>query len=381
MIDNATLLIGIAFSSASLMAALLIGWLNSRQEAYLVHGAVGIGLVMVGVGILGFRSGRFDLVVTLLPYSLILTGFALVYSGSRLFHRTTPNMTGPMLAGGLSLVGITIPFLLGYTGVGTIVLNVAAGTMMLLCAREYWICRSEGHIALLANALIYSVTALSFLACAAVLLWDQAWIISAPANNWAEDFNSIMSLVGLTGIGAITLTLHHARAARRHRNDANTDSLTGVLNRRALFERYRDSDIAAGLAVVMFDLDRFKLINDRLGHAQGDLVLQKFAQVLRDNLRNSDVIARLGGEEFCVILPGLDAETARSSAEAMRHAFADLQIPIDAEGEIATVSAGLAIGGKDETFSSVMRRADAALYKAKQAGRNQVHLAALRLVA
>ncbi len=381
MIDNTSLLIGIAFSSAALMAALLIGWLNSRQERYLVHGAVGIGLVMIGVGILGFRSGRFDLIVTLLPYSLILTGFALIYSGSRLFHRENPGMVAPMIAGALALLGITVPFLTGYTGVGTIALNVAAGALMLLCAREYWIARSEARVAMVANVLVYTVTALSFLACAAILIWDQAWIIPGPADNWAEDFNSIMSLVGLTGIGAITLTLHHARAARRHRNEANTDSLTGVLNRRALFDRFGETDKASGLPVIMFDLDRFKLINDRLGHAQGDLVLQKFANVLKENLRSADVIARLGGEEFCVILPGLDGEKSREAAETARKAFADLQIPVNSEGEIATVSAGLAIGGKDETFSSVMRRADASLYKAKQAGRNQVHLAALRLVA
>ncbi len=381
MIDNTSLLIGIAFSSASLMAALLIGWLNSRQERYLVHGAIGIGLVMVGVGILGFRAGRFDLFVTLLPYALILAGFSLIFSGSRLFHRTQPSMVPPAIAGALSLLGVTVPFLLGYTGIGTIGLNIAAGGLMLLCAREYWIGRGEAHVAMVANVFIYTLTAISFLACAVMLLWEQAWIISAPANNWAEDFNSIMSLVGLTGIGAITLTLHHARAARRHRDDANTDALTGTLNRRALFERFAETDKATGLAVVMFDLDRFKLINDRLGHAQGDIVLQKFASVLRGALRDADIIARLGGEEFCVILPGLDGEAARAAADKVRRSFADLQIPIDAEGEIATVSAGLATGGAEENFSSVMRRADAALYKAKQAGRNQVHLAALRLVA
>ncbi|ODT65158.1 MAG: hypothetical protein ABS75_32600 [Pelagibacterium sp. SCN 63-23] len=381
MLDNSSLLIGIAFSSASLMLALLIGWLNSRQERYLVHGAAGVGLVMIGVAILGLRADRFDVFVTLLPYALILSGFALIYSGSRLFHRPTPSPVVPLLAGIAALVCLTIPFIFGYTGLGTIALNLAASVLMLLCGFEYWVGRREGRIAMIANAVIYAVIASSFLACAAVLLWQQAWIINAPADNWAEDFNSIMSIVGLTGIGAITLTLHHSRAARRHREEANTDALTGVLNRRALFERFGERDICSGLPVIMFDLDRFKLINDRLGHAQGDMVLQKFVAVLRDNLRHEDVIARLGGEEFCVILPGLDGEKSRIAAENARKAFADLQIPIDAEGDIATVSAGLAVAGSEETFSSALRRADAALYKAKSGGRNQVHMAALRLVA
>ena len=122
-------------------------------------------------------------------------------------------------------------------------------------------------------------------------------------------------------------------------------------------------------------------VNDRLGHAQGDLVLQKFADVLRTQLRDTDIIARLGGEEFCVILPGLDGDAARLAAERVRLAFAALDIAIGDKDEIATVSAGLAIGGLEETFFSVLRRGDDALYRAKSAGRNQVHLAALRLVA
>jgi diguanylate cyclase (GGDEF)-like protein len=381
MIDNASLLIGIAFSSASLMVALLIGWLNSRHETYLVHGAAGIAFVVVGVALLGLRNGQFGLAFTLLPYALILSGLALIYSASRLFRNPRASLRPAAWVGITLLVIMTVPFLLGLSGVGTIVLNLAAALIMLLCAREYWMGRDDARIAMLANVILYSVTAISFLACAIVLLVEAQWVLTAPADNWAEDFNSIMSLVGLTGIGAITLTLHHARAARRHHAEANTDVLTGVLNRRALFSQYRDEDVIAGLAVVMFDLDHFKQINDRYGHARGDLVLQQFAGVMKSQLRAADVMARLGGEEFCVILPGLDREAAHSSAERIRKAYAALQIPVGEPGHTATVSAGLAIGSASETFASALSRADAALYKAKSAGRNQVFMASLRLVA
>ncbi|KKB10100.1 GGDEF domain-containing protein [Devosia chinhatensis] len=381
MLDNASLMVGIAFSSASLMAALLIGWLNSRQESYLVHGASGIGLIVLGVGIMAFRSDQYNLLVTLVPYSLLIIAFTLIYSASRLFRTARPRRWPIWMIGGLSLVALHVSFLLGYSGIGTIVLNLSAGIIMLLCAREYWVGRREAPVALSANTFVYGLTALSFLACAAVLLWEQSWVLTAPADNWAEDFNSIMSLVGLTGIGAITLTLHHARAARRHRDEANTDALTGVLNRRALFARFPEIDTVHRVAVIMFDLDHFKQINDRMGHAHGDLVLQEFAQILKAHLRDRDVIARLGGEEFCAILPGLDQEQARHAAERVRLAFAALDMPIGVEGGVATVSAGLSIGGGTETFSSALSRADDALYKAKHAGRNQVQLATLRLVA
>lgn len=381
MIDNASLLIGIAFSSASLMLALLIGWLNSRRETYLVHGAIGIALIVIGVAIMGLRNGRYDLVYTLLPYSLLLPGFALIYSASRLFRSKVADLRPALILGVVAVLSTALPFLLGYSGIGTILLNLWAAASMLLCAREYWHARQETRVAMLANVLLYVVTASSFAACAVMLLLEQSWVMTAPADNWAEDFNSIMSLVGVTGIGAITLTLHHARAARHHHEEANTDALTGVLNRRALFNQLRDEDLVPGLAVLMFDLDHFKLINDRHGHARGDLVLQQFAGVMRSQLRVVDTIARLGGEEFCVILPGLDRDGARTVAERIRATYAALQIPLGDIGVTATVSAGLAVGGGEENFASVLNRADSALYKAKSAGRNQVHLAAFRIVA
>ena len=110
-------------------------------------------------------------------------------------------------------------------------------------------------------------------------------------------------------------------------------------------------------------------------------MLQGFADVLRRELRQDDTVARLGGEEFCAILPGRDRETARALADHIRRAFAALQLSIGDNGEVATVSAGMATGGVEETFSSVLSRADSALYKAKEAGRNQVHVAPFRLVA
>lgn len=380
-IDQASLLIAIAFSSAALMLALLIGWLNERKEIYLVHGASGIGLVVLALTVMGLRNGAYDLVYQLLPFTVLLAGFSLIYSASRLFRSGEANMLLPLLVGTAAIVLTAVPLLLGLSGLGTMMLNATSAVIMALCGREYWRGRHEAPMAMLANTGLYLLAAISFAACAVVLLLDGQWIVDAPPDNWAEDFNSIMSLVGLTGIGAITLTLHHDRAARRHRDEANTDALTGLLNRRALFERFPEAEPVPNLAVLMFDLDNFKQINDHLGHARGDDVLQRFTQVLRQQLRPDDIVARLGGEEFCVILPGLERDAARGTAERIRTAFADLAIGMGPAGEIATVSAGLATGGADEPFTSVLSRADAALYKAKSAGRNQVHLAALRLVA
>lgn len=379
MIDNASLLIGIAFSGSALVLALVIGWLNSRAETYLIHGAIGIGLIVLAMVALGLRGDNYSLLAQLIPFPVMLAGLAYVYSGSRLFN---DKPVRPALFVGIAAVVLTsIPLALGLTGVGTLMLNFNAGVILALCGLESWRGRADVRLAMVANAIIYGLVAASFLACAIVLLIEGQWILDGPPDNLAEDINSIMSLVGLTGIGAITLTLHHARAARRHRLEANTDALTGVLNRRALFGNYGESATATGLAVIMFDLDCFKQINDHLGHAHGDMVLVRFAEVLRSELRHTDIIGRIGGEEFCAILPGGDHDAAGQAAERVRRAFDDLALPGGNEAETATVSAGLAAAEEGETFSSVLSRADAALYKAKQSGRNQVQVAPFRLVA
>lgn len=381
LIDNASLLIAIAFSAAALMGALLIGWLNARQERYLAYAASGIALVATALAIMGLRNGAYDFVVVFLPNFLLLTGFGLIYAASRLFRDIQNSIRPAVIVWAISILALSAPLVAGLSGPGLFSLNAASAIFMMLCAREYWLARHEAPAALVSSVILYLLSASSFAACAVMIALEGQMVLAGPPENWAETFNSIMSLVGLTGIGAITLTLHHARAARVHRHEANTDSLTGVLNRRALFSQFNENDLVPELAVAMFDLDHFKLVNDRRGHAEGDRVLQVFAGILRAELRGADIAARLGGEEFCVVFSGLDREAAKTIAERIRTAFAALAIPVGQGDAIATVSAGLASGGAEETFASLLSRADAALYQAKRSGRNQVQLAALRLVA
>lgn len=375
LIDNATLLIGIAFSSASLLLALMVGWLNSRSETYLALGAAGIALIVLALLVMGLRNGNYDLVQQLLPFGLLLCGFGLVYAGARRFRNRHARLWPAGAAVIVTVSATAIPLLLGLSGLGTMMLNLAAAVFMALCAQEHWRSDDQLRVALSAVAALYALTSLSFLCCAAVLAIEGNWVLAGPPDNWAEDFNSIMSLVGLTGIGAFTLTLHHARAAARHHTAANTDPLTGVLNRRALFERVGDPVPRGNVAVLMFDLDHFKQINDRLGHAEGDRVLQLFAGILRNELHEHDIASRLGGEEFCVVLRNVDQESARGAAERIRGAFAGLALRIGNDGLLATVSVGLAMAVEGEAFSALLNRADAALYQAKHGGRNQVRVA------
>jgi diguanylate cyclase (GGDEF)-like protein len=124
---------------------------------------------------------------------------------------------------------------------------------------------------------------------------------------------------------------------------------------------------------MVFDLDRFKLINDRCGHAAGDGVLQLFSAVMRKAMRADDVLGRLGGEEFVALVPGTLGEGARV-AERVRQAFAAARLVRNGLEIATTVSAGVACGAPTAPLELLIASADAALYRAKAGGRDRVEL-------
>lgn len=153
---------------------------------------------------------------------------------------------------------------------------------------------------------------------------------------------------------------------------ADTDALTGCLSRRRFLEEV-ESMLAAGRtgSLILFDLDNFKRINDTFGHATGDLVLMRIVQRTQHNLRSQDLLGRLGGEEFAVLLPGLDLEAARSLAERLRLALAARTD----QGPTATASFGVVEAAAGERAQTLIERADRALYRAKREGKNRVAVA------
>jgi two-component system, cell cycle response regulator len=159
---------------------------------------------------------------------------------------------------------------------------------------------------------------------------------------------------------------------------ATTDGLTGALNRseflalgKVAVERQRKP--GQSLAVLMVDVDHFKAINDRFGHAGGDHALRHLVNSLREEIRSSDLLGRLGGEEFAVLLAGTLPEAAGQVAERLRSRVAGASLAYQGRLIEMTVSIGLAIRDKmDRNIEQIMARADAALYRAKADGRNRV---------
>ncbi len=199
----------------------------------------------------------------------------------------------------------------------------------------------------------------------------------------APSFDGWFGIINIEGIAyfmgtAICMAgLAQQRRENRSVHAAHFDSMTGIINRgpfleRAarLLERCQRND--APLAFVMFDLDRFKSINDTHGHLAGDKVIRTFVEAARRALRPNDILGRFGGEEFAVVLPGTNLEAAYVIAERIRHNFTAATIEIGDALVTATVSGGVAQATPAGAILDVIAAADGALYRAKNLGRNRV---------
>lgn len=186
----------------------------------------------------------------------------------------------------------------------------------------------------------------------------------------------------VTSLLAGVLTLLFAERTRlqqlRLEELATRDPLTGALNRRAMDRELRlaieaNARHGAAFGVAMLDIDHFKRVNDTHGHEAGDQVLVDFVALLRRSIRKLDQVYRLGGEEFLVLFAAMDERALPSVCEGLR---AKIQAELRCGGEAITASMGCAMLHRGEDFASWLARADAALYRAKQAGRNRVEVAA-----
>lgn len=212
----------------------------------------------------------------------------------------------------------------------------------------------------------------------------QALDLGTPLEMHRVNFDNIgvfyAYMVGAAVFNLSFLSLMLLRMVRRLHHLSHHDPLTGLLNRRALedalqreWQRLRRHQ--APFSVVTLDLDHFKRVNDRLGHQAGDLVLQQAGQRFAATARQSDLVARAGGEEFTVLLPGTDLAGARRAAERLLARLREQPVDLPSQCLPVTASAGVAEAcASDADVAAVLARADAALYRAKAQGRDQVVL-------
>lgn len=202
---------------------------------------------------------------------------------------------------------------------------------------------------------------------------SDCWLGLPPPSEWVPRIQVHVELARTYRMQKMTL--------QKQQVLVDTDPLTGVLNRRAFSRRLeaelsREKRRGRGLALLVLDIDHFKAINDNFGHPVGDAVLQGLAKLLQRQARSYDSIARLGGEEFALLIFDVNRKAAWQTAERVRQAIENHSCAPLATGDL-TVSIGIAQGpthGHD-SFDDMFSRADQALYEAKRGGRNQCVLA------
>lgn len=366
---------------ATLVAALLGGMLLffGRQEkiaalnwwgfAYLL-GATSVALWTLASPLLGEI-----LSLTLNTFGFVACG--MVWNAARVFHGRKPSWGGMFFGAAVWVAVITgMP-----PDAAATRMTIGAGIVAcyaVLTASELW---SERRKTLQKRWPAVIVPVLhGFVLMLPILLGDllQREKSDFTSSIWATTFTIELVLYAV-GTVFVIFMLVSERTVSAHKQAASCDPLTGIFNRRGFAEatsRMIEREAKAGrpVAVMIFDIDHFKSINDRFGHPAGDEVLKLFAGVITNTLRISDLCGRIGGEEFAALLPCSLGE-AMHAAERVREAFANAGIEIDRAPVETTVSIGVAGGPAGVELEVLLAAADTALYRAKRSGRNRVEAA------
>ncbi|MDN0081276.1 GGDEF domain-containing protein [Crenobacter sp. SG2305] len=359
---------------------MLLLWRSNRGEKELLTWTLG-GLANTLFSLLVTYRDRLPLLFSVPVLNSLSFGFvAALWFGLRQSHGKTLPWRGS--AAGLAvalaaLLAATLDDLL------RVRLLVATMTMLLLCAAMAWevrstrrLLKSPGHTL---SALVLSLLMAVFIVRFAMIVAVPAdFDLRANASQHALQFAANLLFFALVLGG---LLISNEKLLSRIASLAERDALTGLYNRRALLGlAERQVGQQALLAVLMIDLDHFKTINDRYGHAGGDAALRQFAERLSQCCRRGDLIGRYGGEEFCVVLPGTSVSEAQRVAERLRTAVAAEPVAFGEHRIALTVSIGLACLRPDlDRLEPLLAAADAALYQAKRGGRNRVELAGQRV--
>ncbi|MGI6668856.1 MAG: GGDEF domain-containing protein [Acetivibrionales bacterium] len=202
--------------------------------------------------------------------------------------------------------------------------------------------------------------------------WAPLGLFAVGAGIWLVAF-LLYNTLGVNVIAfscmacQLLMSLYCGLIIKKLHRQANTDSLTGMCNRRSFMSKVSMTLKAKfPVSIMMIDIDNFKRINDTYGHLAGDEALKQFAQIIKRNSRNTDIVARLGGEEFAVVLPYTSRENVLKIAERLKQAIDSNDFILGCVTEKMTVSIGLATTKLPIHIDRFLKHADRALYKAKE---------------
>jgi diguanylate cyclase (GGDEF)-like protein len=358
----------------------LLAWRN-RHVTGLRWFAGGMAVGLVKLVLQGLNHAIPSILSEMVAQELYLVSFAMQFIGLRWFVQRRPfNNRWPFVAIVLALLVYTVLFLerVPYTS------NVINVPNIMVCGVSAWMLfkYGRGPFAAVArvSALVLSADAvvMTYRAALTNLRYRTPWL----AINAQTDPRWLYSLAGMaflaTCLSMCMLWFLVTELNKELAEQARTDPLTGAMNRRAMEDsalRETTRSIRYGHlpCMIVLDIDDFKHINDTRGHAAGDAVLRALVQQIKPMMRVNDVLARTGGEEFTILLPNTSASAGLVAAERVRQAVEALEVPYEEEPIRFTISAGVAqLDPAQGGWEGMMRRADAAMYEAKENGRNTV---------
>ena len=357
--------------------ALIAIWRNNRALKYIRVLGLSYGIRSLCFGIFYFA---FSLENPVLRYSAnIFLLFAIMLLSIGLSNRRSKR---PRYGALLAIAAITLGPLLYYQFMEpdllarVIILNSGLACLSLLMLLD--VARAPRR-----SPVEQVLFGLLLVSCAGYLLRPLFLVASGASGErfegsyWLVVSISDALICAMTAVGILAVIA--SDVMDEIKTDALTDTLSGLFNRRG-FEPRALKALAkrtAGKppAMILTDLDHFKSINDLFGHSGGDLIIRRFSEVLREKAPGDAIMARLGGEEFAIMLPSNDAASARQFAEEVRTAFKQVALDAVAGEANPTASFGVAIAREAEDLQSLMERADRALYRAKDSGRDCIHLA------
>jgi diguanylate cyclase (GGDEF)-like protein len=383
MSDEVTALFSVSIYVESMLGLLLLFmWVQSIEIRAVAWWGSAHLLRAGSISLFGLYGEVQDLISIDLANVILLTSFAATWTGTRLYAGRKINL--PLLLAGaiIWLLAVQLPAFQQSIPLRSLLSSFIIAGYTWAAAAELWYCPNCPSVSRLpAIFLLFAHGSLFLLRTPLVMMLPHPPGTERVFGSIWLTVLSSEALLFTISIAFILMAMAKERAAFIHKAAAMIDPLTGVWNRRGLLaenERFfpATGKTAPEAAVLLIDLDNFKSINDRFGHAFGDRVLQMFAATARSAVRGSDFVGRLGGEEFAVVLYGLAGERALTVAERIRNVFAQQAEVIEGQSVGATVSIGLAVhDGSIIPFTELLWKADRALYRAKEAGRNRVEWA------
>jgi diguanylate cyclase (GGDEF)-like protein len=381
-LDSFTVLVFMSAALTFLGCALLYFWNRDRRSNWLLWWS--IPFIAGGLSALSYARPDWDTdFLSIGPGNAArMMALAALWQGARVFEGRKPLYLVMALIPCVWLGVCMIPTFIEDMSARIIVVSIANGAFCSLAGWELW----RGRAEMLPSRTPAIVVYLSFAVVMAVRIVGVEVLPfpmgSRPLDPWWMGGFNLVVFIHAFFLGLLLIALTKERLELEQRNIALVDPLTGLMNRRAFMGQVERNALRQGLgeestALLVLDLDHFKSINDRYGHDVGDRVLASFAAVASANVRPTDLLYRLGGEEFCFVLPDTDVQSALRVAERVRKAFAS-HAYVAAGGEViaATVSVGIATADHAGFDLEVLLAAgDAALYEAKSRGRNRVVLA------